>query len=159
REVSGEDARAEADRRGPSRAAVDGSQLLNNLDRALGRHRETAELDWQQQPVDTTGSQRRDDLRVEGAGGIGRPGPVGDQGEHVAGELDVDSERGGHRLAFLLVRFTWARNMSTADSRWSTKRRPPGSFAHCCAVRPIWIAVHRSTSARSVTPASARAAA
>ena len=60
--------------------------------------------------------------------------------------------------ALLLLRFTWARNMSTAGSMWSTKRRPPGSFAHCCSVMPIWIAVHRSMSAWSVTPASASAA-
>ena len=63
----------------------------------------------------------------------------------LVGELDVGARVVVIVCAFLFLSSTWARNMSTAGSMWSTKRRPPGSFAHCCSVMPIWIAVHRST--------------
>ena len=101
REVPGEVVGAEPDGRRPRRAAVGGGELLDDLDRASGRHGEAAQLDRQQEPVDARGRQRGDHLGVEVAGVVRRRRPGGDQGEDVGGELDVGGEGGGHGCAFL----------------------------------------------------------
>ena len=106
RKVPGEVARPEPDRRRPGGAAVRGGELLDDLDRAPGRYGAAAQLGWQQEPVDAGGGQRGDHLGVEVAGLVGRRRSVGDQGDDVAAELDVEGERGRHGCAFRLLRFT-----------------------------------------------------
>lgn len=105
-EVASEEVRPETDGCSPCGTAIDCSDLLDHLNGSARRRCEPSQFDWQQEPVDATGRQRRHDCRVEVARLVRGDCPLGDERQNVAAESGEGCQRGRHRRAFLSVRRT-----------------------------------------------------